>query len=40
LSSDQHRDARSFPWIEDALIDLRLAARMLRSTPDLPPSSS
>jgi putative ABC transport system permease protein len=33
LTSDLHRDARSFPWIEDALIDLRIAARMLMAAP-------
>src|SRR5262245_60852780 len=33
LAKDLHRDARSFPWIEDAFIDLRVAARMLLSAP-------
>jgi predicted permease len=33
LAKDLHRDARSFAWIEDALIDLRVAARMLLSAP-------
>jgi predicted permease len=30
---DLHRDARSFVWIDDALRDVRYAARMLRRTP-------
>src|SRR5688572_17303043 len=29
LVENLHRDARSFPWIEDAFIDLRVAVRML-----------
>jgi putative ABC transport system permease protein len=29
LAKDRHRDARSFPWIEDARQDLRVAIRML-----------
>ena len=33
LVENLHRDARSFPWIEDALIDLRVAARMLLASP-------
>ena len=33
LAKDQHRDARSFPWIEDARQDLRVAIRMLLRTP-------
>jgi predicted permease len=33
LTKDLHRDARSFPWIEDALIDLRVAFRMLVAAP-------
>jgi predicted permease len=30
---DLHRDERSFPWIDDAVHDVRHAARMLRRTP-------
>src|SRR5262245_13783090 len=33
LAQDLHRDARSFPWIEDARIDLRVAVRMLLASP-------
>jgi putative ABC transport system permease protein len=33
LVKDRHRDARSFPWIEDAATDLRVAVRMLIATP-------
>ena len=33
LTKNLHRDARTFPWIEDALIDLRVAARMLLAAP-------
>jgi predicted permease len=33
LAKDQHRDARSFPWIEDARQDLRVAIRMLLRAP-------
>ena len=33
LAKDLHRDARSFPWIEDALIDLRVGTRMLLAAP-------
>jgi predicted permease len=33
LASDRHRDARSFPWVEDAISDLRIAARMLVASP-------
>jgi len=33
LVENLHRDARSLPWIEDALIDLRVAARMLLASP-------
>src|SRR5262245_37444588 len=33
LAKDLHRDARSFPWIEDALGDLRVAVRMLAAAP-------
>jgi putative ABC transport system permease protein len=33
LAKDLHRDARSFPWIEDARIDLRVAIRMLLAAP-------
>ncbi len=30
---EQHRDARSFPWLDDARRDVAYAARMLRRTP-------
>jgi putative ABC transport system permease protein len=30
---EQHRDARSFRWLDDARRDVRYAARMLRRTP-------
>lgn len=33
LAKDLHHDARSFPWIEDARIDLRVAIRMLLAAP-------
>lgn len=33
LVTDRHRDARSFPWIEDAVADLRIACRMLLASP-------
>jgi len=33
LIADRHRDARSFPWIEDALIDLKVALRTLIASP-------
>lgn len=33
LAKDWHRDARSFPWIEDAITDLRAAVRMLAASP-------
>jgi hypothetical protein len=33
LAKDLHRDARTFPWIEDAAGDLRIAVRMLIAAP-------
>ena len=33
LAADLHRDARSFPWIDDARRDVRYAIRTLRRTP-------
>src|SRR5688572_1063179 len=33
LAKDLHRDARSFPWLEDLRRDLRHAARALRRAP-------
>jgi putative ABC transport system permease protein len=33
LAKDQHRDARSFGWIEDVLADVKYAARTLRRAP-------
>jgi putative ABC transport system permease protein len=33
LAKDRHRDTRTFPWIEDARIDLRVACRMLVAAP-------
>jgi putative ABC transport system permease protein len=33
LARDGHRDARTFPWIEDAAADLRIGIRMLMATP-------
>ena len=33
LAENLHRDSRSLPWIEDALIDLRIAVRMLAASP-------
>jgi predicted permease len=33
LAKDQHRDARSFPWLDDARRDFRYAGRSLRRSP-------
>ena len=33
LTKDLHRDARSFPWLDDARQDVRFAARMLVRSP-------
>ncbi len=33
LQKDRHREARSFPWLEDLFADLRLAMRQLRLAP-------
>ena len=33
LVENLHRDARSLPWIEDALIDWQVAVRMLLASP-------
>src|SRR6185295_9937236 len=32
-TKERQRDARSFPWLDDARRDLRQAARLLRRTP-------
>lgn len=33
MQKDRHREARSFPWLEDLFADLRIAVRQLRLAP-------